>query len=144
MDEVQVRRWITESLVGVELLEADDNLFFYIGDHRQLPFATLITNDLYDRDSDLSRPGVYRLNIGVGKATFQSLLQGEAAEGHDFTALNLLMPHPLYGQMFWVCILNPSEASWPNVQGLLAEAHELSRRRLAKRSPSSEKAEGTE
>jgi hypothetical protein len=38
-------------------------------DHR-FPFATLVTSDEYDRFSDLNRPGVFRLNVGVSKRTF--------------------------------------------------------------------------
>ncbi len=36
------------------------------------------------------------------------------------------MPHPVYGRMYWVCVLNPSKATFAKeVQGLLAEAYAL-------------------
>jgi len=90
-------------------------------DHR-FPFATLVTSDEDDQFSDLNRPGVFRLNVGVGKRTFQSLFG--PSKGHDFTALDQIMPHPVYGKMYWVCVLNPSDATFEAIKPLLAEAYE--------------------
>jgi hypothetical protein len=96
---------------------------------RTLPFATLVTKDDYDQVSKLSRPGVFRLNIGVGRETFRSLFGGalsveEAAKHYDLAALDCLMPHPVYGMMNWVCVLNPSKATFSSIQPLLAESYE--------------------
>jgi hypothetical protein len=36
------------------------------------------------------------------------------------------MPHPVYGRMYWVCVLNPSEETFETkVRRLLAEAYDL-------------------
>ena len=43
--------------------------------------------------------------------------------GNDFTAINELMPHPIYGWMSWVQILSPSESSFASLLPLLSEAH---------------------
>ncbi|MFC3853232.1 DUF6194 family protein [Salinispirillum marinum] len=43
--------------------------------------------------------------------------------GHDFTALNELMPHPIYGWMSWVQVLNPSASTFESIRPLIAEAH---------------------
>jgi Family of unknown function (DUF6194) len=40
---------------------------------RRLPFATIVTRDAYERVSNLDRPGVFRLNIGVGRETYRSM-----------------------------------------------------------------------
>ena len=40
---------------------------------RGFPSATLVTNDSYDRASNLSRPSILRLNIGVGKDTYRTV-----------------------------------------------------------------------
>lgn len=68
----------------VKSVEAEGNYFFTRAQEKAaksahwMPFATLITNDAYDQHSDLNRQGVYRLNIGVSRATFQQLFeQGE-------------------------------------------------------------------
>ena len=55
------------------------------------------------------------------------------AVGYDFTALDRMMPHPVYGKMYWVCVLNPSIATFERVQSLLAEAYDLAAKRLAER-----------
>lgn len=79
-------------------------------DHR-FPFVTLVTSDLYDQFSNLNRPSVFRLNIGIGKQTFRALfgeparssgrnsaeIIGEDASDYDFTTLDQVMPHPVYG-----------------------------------------------
>jgi len=43
------------------------------------------------------------------------------------------MPHPEYAAQFFVCVLNPGEATLQTVQGLLAEAHDIAMRRHARR-----------
>ena len=55
--------------------------------------------------------------------------------GHDFTALDQLMPHPIYGHLYWVCVLNPGAAAFPTVRTLLAEAYEMAVGKHAKRTP---------
>jgi hypothetical protein len=107
------------------------------------PMATLMTNDINDQASNLDRPGVFRLNIGIGKQTYHALLgspparpgaSGIVETSHDFTALDQLMPHPVYANMYWVCVLNPSAATFQTVvQPLLAEAYDLSVSKYAKR-----------
>jgi len=96
---------------------------------RRFPFATIVTKDYgeFDDLSDLDRPGVFRLNIGVSKETYRSLFPADG--DHDFAALDRLMPHPVYGPNHWVCVLNPSEATFERVKPLLAEAHAIAVRR---------------
>jgi hypothetical protein len=90
----------------------------------------------------LNRTSVFRLNIGVSKDTYRSLfgpqpaLPGPAGvvdTGHDFSALDQLLPHPLYAPQSWVCVLNPSAETFQAVKPLLAEAYALAVRRHAKR-----------
>jgi hypothetical protein len=104
-----------------------------------------VTSDAHDQFSDLNRPSVFRLNIGIRKQTYRSLFgtqtppsdAGDGADsGYDFTALDQLLPHPVYGRMYWVCVLNPSAATFQAViQPLLAEAYELAVGKYAKRAP---------
>jgi len=96
----------------------------------RMPFATIVIKDYGDFDdaSDLDRLGVYRLNVGVGKETYRSLFPGEGE--HDFTALDVLMPHPVYGRQHWVCVLNPGEKTFETVKPLLAEAYAIAVERL--------------
>ena len=146
MNEAEISRYITETCEGVDVVADSGTSFFFYNpdrnvppDHR-FPFVTFVTNDLYDQFSNLNRPSVFRLNIGIGKQTFRSLFDepslpsdrdsaeigGENASGYDFTALDQVMPHPVYGRMFWVCVLNPSDKTFETkVRQLLAEANDL-------------------
>jgi hypothetical protein len=146
MNETSVIGYITGTFDGVDLVTSDGNSFFSYDPGRNLPadqgflpFATLVTNDLSDQASDLERQGVYRLNIGLGKKTFQSLFGAQATHvSHDFTALDQLMPHPVYGQIFWVCVLNPSGETFQTLKPLLAEAYELAVSKHVKRAARAE------
>ena len=84
-----------------------------------------MTTDEHDTTpvSDLARPGVFRLNISLGRERFAQLVGGQ--RDPDFAALDTLMPHPVYAPQHWACILNPSTESFDNViKPLLDEAHE--------------------
>src|SRR5436190_5076557 len=139
-------QYIIDTFKGVDVVVASDNSFFFYNpdsnvppDHK-FPFVTLVTSDIYDQFSNLNRPSVFRLNIGIDKQTFRSLFgsprlpsdgdsaaeSGDNHSDYDFTALNQLMPHPVYGRMYWVCVLNPSfEMFETNVRPRLTEAYEL-------------------
>jgi hypothetical protein len=87
----------------------------------------------HDRVSNLDRPGVYRLNLGVEKATFRRLFDGASAP--DYTALDRLMPHPEYAAQSWLCVLAPTDETFArDVQPLLEEAYRIARRRHERRS----------
>jgi len=149
MTESAIIDYITSTFDGVDVLTAQgDSYFFYdpqrnIPPDRRMPFVTLVTGDRHDKSSNLDRPGVFRLNIGVEKETYRSLFGpppkfrtdgGVADTGHDFSVLNQLMPHPVYAAMSWVCILSPSDPTFEHtVRPLLAEAHALAVGNYAKR-----------
>ncbi|MCA1644288.1 MAG: DUF6194 family protein [Chloroflexi bacterium] len=86
MDESDITRYITETVAGLDIVTAThgigagDTFFTYdpernLDPKRRLPFATIVTKDYgdFDRASNLNRPGVFRLNIGLSTATYQSL-----------------------------------------------------------------------
>lgn len=138
MGEEAIVRYITDSFAEVEVTTiASGDHFFCYDPERKFPFATLVTSDAHDDASDLDRPGVFRLNIGVRKERFLALFgagEGDADAAPDYTALDRLLPHPVYGRMHWVCILNPSDATFAaTVQPLLAEAYALHVERYARR-----------
>jgi hypothetical protein len=121
MDVAAITKYITETFGETETVTAWGATFFFYGSERKFPFATLTTSDENDSFSDLNRPGVFRLNVGVSKPTFQALFG--STEGHDFTALDRIMPHPVYGKMYWVCVLSPGIETFQAVRPLLAEAY---------------------
>lgn len=130
MNEDTIAQYIVDTFEGVQILRSKGDTFFFYDPDQIFPFATLVTDDTHDQVSNLARPFVFRLNIGVGKQTFRSLFgaltnEGADERGYDFTALDRLMPHPVYGKMYWVCILSPSPETFQSVvQPLLAEAYE--------------------
>jgi len=142
MESEGVVAWITGALDPIEHVETDGNWFFFFDPDHLFPFATLVTNDLYDQASGLDRPGIYRLNIGVGRETWVRRFgeptkrqQGQHGLGSgsdadfDFTALDVVMPHPVYGREHWLCVLNPSEATFESLKPALTEAWEIDRAR---------------
>ncbi|WUJ69927.1 DUF6194 family protein [Kribbella soli] len=129
---------------GVRVLEAQDDLFYLydpaadLPPERQQPFATIVTGDHYEKVSRLDEPDAWRLNIGLTKATYTSLLGPVPTErdadwvldsGHDYTARNTLMPHPFYASQYWVAIVNPVELE--PLTSLLDEAYEFAARKYA-------------
>jgi hypothetical protein len=136
MDETTLTRYITDTYGDTEVTTAWGATFFFCGSERKFPFATLTTTDENDSFSDLNRPGIFRLNVGVSKATYQSLF--DSTEGHDYTTLDRIMPHPVYGKMYWVCVLNPSAQTFLTVQPLLTEAHALAKDRHDRHAPDRE------
>lgn len=136
MNEAAITQYITHGFPGVETSENFGYKFFFFGSDRMLPFASLATADYdYDRFSNLDRPGVFRLNFGIRKATFEALFGAEGVNlsDYDFTALDRIMPHPEYAPQFFVCVLNPGEVTLQTVQRLLAEAHDIAMKRHARR-----------
>ena len=51
----------------------------------------------------------------------------------DFTRQRVLMPHPVYGWMNWVCMLNPTETEFERLKGLIDEAYGLAVHKGARR-----------
>lgn len=167
MTEDDIIRFVTglPGVVAVTASEGDgspevawgDTFFSYDpeGDlpaDRRFPFATIVTKDYagFDTASNLDRPGVFRLNIAVGRTEFQELVgypPAAHADHHtrfDYSATDRLMPHPVYAVQAWVSIVNPGEATAAQAQSLLTRAHARAARRhrphRADRTPHPEKA----
>jgi len=147
MDEASITDYISQTFAGVDVVVASqesgapeiawgDSFFIYDPERsfdaqHRFPFATIVTKDYPDDvGSNLARPGVFRLNIGVSKQTFDSLItQGD----YDFAQLDHLLPHPVYRRQHWVSILNPTRATFDaEVRPLLAEAYHISAGRHAR------------
>jgi hypothetical protein len=137
MDERTITQAITERFAGVYVehgtgdVAAGDTFFSYdpegnLDPKRRFPFATIVTKDYgdFDRASNLDRPGVFRLNIGVSRETFRARF-GAVNTGLDFSVLDQLIPHPVYAPQSWVSVLNPSDETFEAIQPLLAEAYDL-------------------
>ncbi len=113
-----------------------DSFFFYDPDDnipadRRMPFATIVIKDYpgFDVASDLDRPGVFRLNLAIGRERFEELFGFAPAafpahrDAFDFTVLDRVIPHPVYATQGWVCTLVPGERTTDQVTALIAHAH---------------------
>jgi hypothetical protein len=113
---------ITERYPGTVIANAMNAWFFSLNEKGWPNFATIVTTDEHDDASDLSRPGAFRLNIGVGAPTFNRLAAGNPEP--DFTAADRIVPHPVYAAQHWISIVNPSAAILEtDLLPLLDEAH---------------------
>lgn len=159
MNERVITQYITGTFRDVHVADAWGDSFFYYNPDASQPdevyFATLKSgDDDYDNKSNLNRPNVFRLNIGLSKSTYESLF-GAAPSRHnaqsreevanddsdDYSVLDQLLPHPVYAHLHWVCILNPSAESFRTLQPLLEEAYRVAVSRVAKQQARSGKKE---
>jgi uncharacterized protein DUF6194 len=128
IDESFITSYITSTFENVKTTVNLGYTFFIYRDDDMLPFTTIAsTGNEYEKISNLDRPGVYRLNIGVSRETFKSLFGTNKPDisAYDFTALDIIMPHPDYSAQSFICVLSPSEATFERIRPLLAEAYDI-------------------
>jgi hypothetical protein len=117
-----------------------DAFFYYAPDGRLpqnvQPYGTVVTKNYPDDTaSDLDPPGRWRLNIHVGRTSFRELT-GESRpldRPYDYAATDHVLPHPVYGALGWMCVVNPGERTGELVVELLRGAHADARARFARR-----------
>lgn len=117
-------KYIQKTYPETDVVEAMHAWFFSLDAEKHWPnFATLVTTDEHDDASDLDRPGVFRLNLGVDRATFERVAAADAEP--DYTAFDRFLPHPVYARQLWISILNPSDETFTEtVVPLLTLAHD--------------------
>ncbi len=134
-----ISTYLQSNFQGLNIINTwGEKAFFYNPANllkRGLYFCTLKEKDgNNDKASNLNRAGIFRINFGLPKKTFLNTFQilpkrpakGTIIEGpYDFTQLDTLTPHPVYGWMSWVSILNPSATAWPQLEALLTESYQL-------------------
>src|SRR5919201_6762926 len=99
MDQDAIIQYVEDTFSGVNVVRptdgpgAGDTFFIYdpernLEPRQQMPFATIVTKDYgeFDNASNLNRPGVFRLNIGVRRETFRTLFPSDG--GPDMAAVD--------------------------------------------------------
>ena len=139
MDCLKLAAFLRENYADlIETPSWGEQSFFYNPASR-LPrgvyFLTLKTrNGPHDVASQLDRADVFRVNFGISKRGFIARfaeIPARPAAGkivamqHDFTRLDTLTPHPVYGWMAWVSVLKPSEETLDSWRPLLDESYAL-------------------
>lgn len=126
---------------GAPELAWGDAFFYYSPDgtmpNNVQPYGTIVTKNYPDDTlSDLDRPGRWRVNVHVDKARFRELVgpePRELARHPDPAVADTLIPHPVYGALGWVSVVNPDERTSDLVVELLRAAHDAARARFERR-----------
>ncbi|WP_402468510.1 DUF6194 family protein [Isoptericola aurantiacus] len=131
---------------GTPELAWGDVFFYYAPDGTVpttvQPYGTIVTKD-YPQDSscDLDRPDRWRVNIHAGRDRARELEGGFVPDPVHAAGVppsrgvpvDTFLPHPVYGGLGWVCVVNPGERTGPAVIELLHHAHGAARRRYERR-----------
>src|SRR5262249_34701606 len=88
----------------------------------------------FDTASGLDRPGVFRLNLHVGRDVFTKLFGftppefAERRDEFDFAAVDRIIPHPAYGRQAWGSVVAPGADSEQQIRQLIVHAYERATR----------------
>jgi Family of unknown function (DUF6194) len=116
--------------------------FFYYAPDGQVPlniqpYGTIVTKDYPDDTaSRLDEEGRWRVNIHVDRESFLRLTGEEPrnlTRPRDFAATDQFNPHPVYGALGWVAIVNPGTRTTSTAIELLVSAHQAARIRFERR-----------
>jgi hypothetical protein len=123
-DVEAITNYLTTTFPDTDVVTIEGGSFFSLDAEKHWPnFATIVWSDEFDEASEvLRRPGFFRINIGVSRPTFERLVGSDTEP--DYTALDRVLPHPVYARQLWLSIINPSDATFADVVvPLLDEAH---------------------
>jgi hypothetical protein len=132
-DQDEMIQLIRNAFPDAVVAMIDSAAFFSLDEKHWPNFATVVWTDEHDEGtpSKLARPGVYRVNVGVDRLTFQRLV-GSLTDV-DYAAFDRFVPHPVYAKQRWIGILNPShETVRETLMPLIAAGHD---RLAARRKP---------
>jgi hypothetical protein len=123
-DHQAMIEFIRQTWPDADVVTIEGGAFFSLDAEKHWPnFATVVWSDDFDQASNLTRPGFFRVNIGVGRERFQRLV-GSVSEP-DHTAVNRFLPHPIYANQNWISIVNPTDTTVrESVLPLIGEAYD--------------------
>ena len=136
----KVKNYIITEFDGIVPQKTWGELSFFYNLDNKLPrgvyFCTLKEKDgENDKASHLDRDGIFRLSFGLPVEEFITRFgpkpprprKGCAIQGvWNFTEIDTLIPHPIYGWMGWVAVLNPSKKTFDQCKPLLQLAYNRS------------------
>ena len=120
----EMTQLIRDTFPDAVVATIDSAAFFSLDETHWPNFATVVWTDEHDEGapSNLARPGVYRVNVGVDRPTFERLVGG--LTDPDYAAFDRFVPHPVYAKQRWISILNPSHATVrDSLMPLIADGH---------------------
>jgi hypothetical protein len=105
------------------------DLFFYYAPDGVVPpgqpFATIVTKDYPGEPSSGLGEGIFRVNVDAGRRH-----QGPV---DDPSQRDTVIPHPAYGRLGWVSIIQPGSRTSTQLFAILTEAHDRAQRRRDRR-----------
>jgi hypothetical protein len=118
-----------------------DVFFYYAPDGvvpSTQPFGTVVTKDYPDDGAaQLDRDGVFRVNVAAGAEWFGRLTEQEGVASAippvDPSTFDVVQPHPVYGSLHWLCVVNPGPNTTALLKELLTAAHGRARDRFERR-----------
>jgi hypothetical protein len=133
---------------GTCVVEAWGERSIFYNPGRKLPrgvyFATVKEKDgENDKASHLDRAGIFRFNVGTTRPLFLERFgppptrpgKGGVVDGPwDFTAPDILTPHPVYGWMSWIAVVNPSANTLADMDDLIEAAFKKAKASFEERS----------
>jgi hypothetical protein len=90
------------------------------------PFATIVTKDYPDDTTSRLVDGRWRVNIHVGR-------NAVLAAPEDPAEADVVLRHPVYGDLGWVAVISPGDRTAATVLQMLDDAHADARRRWDRR-----------
>ncbi len=97
----KLKIYILQNFENVSVVELAGDLFFMDDKNDKHPFATIVT---WDNKYD----GTPKFGGHAIKKGFEAYLN----LGIDFTKKIRILPHPTYGAMYWVGVVNPSDETF--------------------------------
>ncbi len=84
--------------------------------------------------------GAFRVNVAAGSAEFRRWTGREprepATDDVDPSSSDVVIPHPVYGHLGWLAVVDPGPRTTETVRELLRTAHGLARARAERRAGS--------
>ena len=147
ISKLQVEKYIADTLPHVKPIDCWGERAFFINPDgllkRGVYFATIKEKDgENDSSSNLNRHHMFRLNIGIPSENYISIFgakpkrpsKGCVIDGHyNFSETNIIMPHPIYGWMGWISVLNPKEELFEACKIHLKDAYRYSYKKALKK-----------
>jgi Family of unknown function (DUF6194) len=124
-DQDEMQQLMRDAFPDAVVATIDSAAFFSLDETHWPNFATIVWTDEHDMGtpSNLARTGVFRVNVGVDRATYERLV-GSIAEP-DYAAFDRFVRHPVYAKQRWISIVNPShETVRETLMPLIAEGHD--------------------
>ena len=105
---------------------------------RTQPFATIVTKDYPgDEGSRLDRPGAFRVNLAAGTEKFRRWTgrapRDPGTSDVDPSTSDVVIPHPVYGTLGWLAVVDPGPRTEEVLRDLLRRAHSRARARYERR-----------